>query len=107
MMCYATLTNDATKSFTMTIEGRPDFTKDWQQEFYNQRRDRLADAVGEYITCDNTDARQCYEEMLAEIDAWIKYYRTGLDKATALKSLIMGNRDVSLEFLVENVPDRY
>lgn len=82
----------------MTIEGRPDFTKDWQQEFYNQRRDRLADAVGEYITCDNTDARQCYEEILAEIDAWVKYYSTGMKKATALKELLLGHRDVSMDF---------
>lgn len=102
----------------MTIEGRPD--KDWQKEYYNQRRDRLADCVGDYITCENTDARQCYEEMLTEIDGWIKYYRAGLDKATALKSLLMGNRDVSLdfphwpsemtskEFIQENsIPDRY
>ena len=34
--------------------------KDWNQEYYNQRRDRLADAVGDYLTCDSTSARQCY-----------------------------------------------
>lgn len=91
----------------MTIEGRPDFTKDWQQEFYNQRRDRLADTIGDYLTCESTDARQCYEEMLAEIDGWIDYHKKFLSKATALKSLVMGNRDVSLEFLTESIPDRY
>ena len=102
----------------MTIEGRPE--KDWNQEYYNQRRDRLADTVGDYLTCDSTSARQCYEEMLAEIDGWIKHHREGMNKAQALKNLLMGHRDVSMDFphwpgevtskqfLQENtIPDRY
>ena len=81
----------------MTIEGRPQ--SEWDKLFYNQRRDRLADTVADYLTCESTDARQCYEEILAEVDSWIKYHRKGMEKATALKSLLMGNREV--EFLAE------
>lgn len=103
----------------MSIEETP-FIKNLEQEYYNQRRDRLADIVGDYITCENTNARQCYEDMLAEVDGWIKYYSTGMKKATALKTLLMGERDVTMDFphwpgevtskqfLQENpIPDRY
>ena len=102
----------------MTIEARPQ--KDWMETYYNQRRDRLADAVGDYLTCDATSARQCYEEMLAEVDGWIKHHRQHLSKAQALKNLLMGHRDVNMDFphwpgevtekqfLQENtIPDRY
>ena len=88
-------------------------TKDWSKEYYNQRRDRLADAVGDYLTCDDTSARQCYEEMLAEVDGWIKHHRQHLNKAQALKDLLMGERNANIEFptkqfLQENtIPDRY
>ena len=94
--------------------------KDWNQEYYNQRRDRLADAVGDYLTCDSTSARQCYEEMLAEVDGWIKHHRQHLSKAQALKDLLMGERNANMDFphwpgevtekqfLQENtIPDRY
>lgn len=81
----------------MTIEGRPQ--SDWDKEYYNQRRDRLADSVSDYLTCDSTDARQCYEEILAEVDGWIDHHRKGMEKANTLKSLLMGNREV--EFLAE------
>ncbi|AMO43055.1 hypothetical protein R1080702_046 [Cyanophage S-RIM32] len=81
----------------MTIEGRPQ--SEWDKMFYNQRRDSLADTVADYLTCESTDARQCYEEILAEVESWILHHRKGMEKATALKSLLMGNREV--EFLAE------
>lgn len=87
----------------MTIEGRPHFTeaneKFWNKTYEQQRRDRLADAVGDYLTCESTDARQCYEDMLAEIDGWIDYHQKFLNKATKLKKLIMGDYDSTVEFL--------
>lgn len=80
----------------MTTEARPQ--KDWMETYYNQRRDRLADAVGDYLTCDDTSARQCYEEMLAEVDGWINHHRQHLNKAQALKDLLMGENDVTIDF---------
>ena len=62
---------------------------DIEETYYNQRRDRLADAVGDYLTCDDTSARQCYEEMLAEVDGWINHHRQHLNKAQALKDLLI------------------
>ena len=97
-----------------------DTKKEWDQQYYNQRRDRLADAVGDYLTCDSTSARQCYEEMLAEVDSWIKHYREGLNKAQALKDLLMGERNANMDFphwpgevtnkqflQEDTIPDRY
>ena len=63
-MCYATLTNDATKSFTMTIEGRPFFANP-DKTYEKQRQDRMQDAIDDYLTDDKVPARQVYEEMLS------------------------------------------
>ena len=71
---------------------------DIEETYYNQRRDRLADAVGDYLTCDSTSARQCYEEMLAEVDSWIDHHRVQMKKAQALKYLLMGENDVTIDF---------
>ena len=102
----------------MTVEGRPQ--SEWDKMFYNQRRDRLADSVADYLTCESTSARQCYEEMLAEVDGWIKHHREGMNKAQALKNLLMGYRDVNIDFphspgdvtnkqfiQENNIPERY
>ena len=80
----------------MNIDGRTQ--EEWNKEYYNQRRDRLADAVGDYLTCDATSARQCYEEMLAEVDGWIDHHRLQMKKAQALKYLLMGENDVTIDF---------
>ena len=77
-----------------TIEGRPNTKEDWNGVFYNQRRDRLSDVIGDYITDESSDARQCYEEILSEIDGWIKYHQSYLNKTTELKSLMLGHRPV-------------
>ena len=85
------------------IEGRPKTKEDWDQTYYNQRRDRLADSVADYLTCDSTDARQCYEEILSEVDSWIQYHRKGMDKATTLKSLLMGNREFEFDTSLDHI----
>jgi hypothetical protein len=60
--------------------------------YEKQRRDRLAEAVGDYLTCEDTDARRCYEEMLAEVDSWVEYHQKYMEKALALKRLLLGER---------------
>lgn len=84
----------------MTIEGKPKMQTDGWEGFYNARRDRLADIIGDYISCESSDARQCYEEILAEIEGWISYHQKFLNKATALKALIQGER-IPSQFLTE------
>jgi hypothetical protein len=85
----------------MTIESRPPYTQQMEQfnmELYeNQRKNRLGDSIGDYLTDEDCDSRRIYEELLSEVDDWIKYHQRYLDKAVELKSLLMGNRSVTLE----------
>ena len=81
--------------------------------YEQQRRDRLSDIVGDYLTCEKTEARACYEEILSEVDGWIEYHKKFLDKAVNLKELLLGHRPIDLsninnkEFLQETIPERY
>jgi len=64
------------------------------ESFENQRRDRLADAIGDYLTDESVDARQAYEEILAEVHGWVKYHEKFLVKAQNLYTLLQGERPV-------------
>ena len=91
-MCYATLTNDATKSFTMTIEGRPFLGTD--NTYEKQRKCRMQDAIDDYLQDDKVPARQAYEEMLSCIDDVIKYHEQAYCRARGLRDLMMGHREI-------------
>ena len=39
--------------------------------YEEQRRDRLSEAITDYLTDEGVTARRCYEDMLAEVDSWI------------------------------------
>jgi hypothetical protein len=75
------------------IEGSPAY---WQESYYNQRRDRLSDVVADYLTCESTDASQFYDDLVAEVDSWIAYHQSNIDKATKLKTFLLGHADVRL-----------
>ena len=80
----------------MTIDGnRPYLGPD--ETYEKQRKDRMGDAIFEYLSDDNTSARQCYEEMLVEIEDIIKYHEKFLNNAVKLKELMMGHRFTDLE----------
>ena len=64
------------------------------ESYENQRRDRLADAIGDYLTDESVDARQAYEEILAEVQGWVKYHEKFLVKAQNLYALLQGERPV-------------
>lgn len=89
----------------MTIEGRPPFA-DLNKTYAAQRKDRMGDCIGDYLTDDEVSPRQCYEEMLSEIQTWIDYHKKQLDRATALKSLMLGNREFDLDTYKE-IPERF
>ena len=115
-MYYATLTNDATKSFTMTIEGRPELIgtdEYWQKTYAEQRKDRMQDAIDDYLQDDKVSARQTYEEMLSCVQDVIDYHKTQLDRAVELKSLMMGHRpmddmdELAAKWQYDKLPERY
>ena len=60
--------------------------------YAQQRRDRMGDAIGDYLTDEDVDARQAYEEILAEIQTWIDYHQKFLVKAQNLYALMQGER---------------
>ena len=66
----------------------PDMTYD------QQRKCRMQDAIDDYLQDDQVDSRRTYEEMLSCIQDVIDYHRNSMERATVLKSLMMGNRFV-------------
>jgi len=78
----------------MTIEGRPEIQHDWKKEFARQRKDRLQDAIDEYLQDHEVSVRQTYEEMLSCVQDVIDYHTKCLDRAVNLKSFMMGHREI-------------
>ena len=84
--------NDATKSFTMTIEGHPFLGPD--NTYEKQRKCRMQDAIDDYLQDDKVSSRQAYEEMLSCIDDVIKYHEQAYCRARDLRDLMMGHREI-------------
>ena len=100
----------------MTIEGRPDLigTEEFLNKTYAaQRKDRMQDAIDDYLQDDKVSSRQAYEEMLSCVQDVIDYHKKSLDRALDLKSFMMGNRDIdNIELLSEKwqydkLPERF
>ena len=96
----------------MTIEGRPEIQHDWEKQFEQQRKDRLQDAIDEYLQDDKVSPRRAYEEILSCIQDVMDHNRKQLDRATVLKSLMMGHRELDLDDLAikwqyDKLPERY
>ena len=64
----------------MTIEGRPEIQHDWNAEYAKQRKDRMQDAIDDYLQDEHVDARQAYEEILSCVDDVIEYITRSLKK---------------------------
>ena len=88
----------------------------WKNEYSKQRKDRMQDAIDDYLNDDKVSARQTYEEMLSGVDDVIKYHKTSMERAVDLKELMLGHRAVDameawghsdLEYLSQNLPKRY
>ena len=86
----------------MTTEGRPFLGPD--NTYEKQRKCRMQDAIDDYLQDDKVSARQTYEEMLSCINDVIEYHKSSMDRAVALRSLMMGNREVDLNDYVKNLP---
>lgn len=86
----------------MTIEGRPEIQHDWEAEYAKQRKDRMQDAIDDYLQDEKVEARQTYEEMLCCIQDVISYHKKNLKKAEDLRDLMLGYRNIDL-----NLPERY
>ena len=61
-----------------------------------ERMNRLSEIVGDYLTDETLDARHTYEQILQEVNFWIKYHSDHADKARKLRNLLRGERDLTL-----------
>ena len=88
----------------MTEEGRPTIQTDWdyEAEYRKQRRDRMQDAIDDYLQDDKISAHRTYEEILCCIHDVISYHKKNLKKAEDLRDLMLGYRNIDL-----NLPERY
>ena len=92
---------DSKEKIKQVLDREKNFYDDKQLKTYEaQRKDRMGEAIGDYLTDEKVDARLCYEEMLAEVQSWIEYHRKFLKKAETLKELMLGNRPAQLEDLI-------
>lgn len=100
----------------MTIEGRPELigTEEFLNKTYAaQRKDRMQDAIDDYLQDDKVSARQTYEEMLSCVQDVIDYHKKQLDRAVELKSLMMGHRsmddmdELAAKWQYDKLPERY
>jgi len=73
-------------------------------EYAAQRKDRMQDAIDDYLNDNKVSARQAYEEMLFGINDVIEYHKSALQRAEQLKSLMTGNREVDLGDYVKDLP---
>ena len=76
----------------------------WSNEYSKQRKDRMQDAIDDYLNDDKVSARQTYEEMLSGIDDVIEYHKKAYCRAMSLRDYMTGNTALNLE---HQIPDRY
>ena len=60
--------------------------------YAEQRKDRMRDAIGDYLSDDKVDARQAYEEILSEAQEWRDYHKENLQKAQEFLDLLQTPR---------------
>ena len=61
-----------------------------EDSYYNQRRDRLSDVVGDYLTDESLTAKDFYRDLMAEVQSWVDYHEKELKRASEAKELLEG-----------------
>ena len=73
-----------------------------EDSYYNQRRDRLSDVVGDYLTDESLTAQDFYRDLMAEVQSWVDYHEKELKRTSEVKSLLKGEdgfRNFKLELI--------
>ena len=75
-----------------------------QKSYEEQRKDRMQDAIDDYLQDDKVSSRQTYEEILSCVDDVIKYHEQSYVRARELRDLLSGygSRDY-----YKQIPERY
>ena len=56
--------------------------------YADQRRDRLSDVIGDYLSDGTMSAEDIYNEIVSEVQSWIDYHEKELNKSIKFKELI-------------------
>jgi len=67
----------------------------YMDTYEKQRRDRLGDVIGDYLTDEDTSASQFFIELKQEIQEWADYHQKFLRKAQDLQALVNGHNLMS------------
>ena len=68
-------------------------------EIYDkQRRDRLSEAVGDYLTDESTSPEQFYNDLKKEVQDWVDYYKKYYDKSLKVLSYIQDELTLPEQF---------
>ena len=65
--------------------------------YSEQRRDRLDDVVGDYISDENVSAAEFYMDLKKCIAEWLQYHQTYAKKLQDLEKMINGKGYVSID----------
>jgi len=84
--------SDAISDYWTKPTAESSTSTNWKDVYARQRKDRMQDAIDDYLNDDEVDARRAYEEILSCVDDVINYHKKEMDKAVELKSLMMGHR---------------
>ena len=76
----------------------------WKNEYSKQRKDRMQDAIDDYLNDDKVSARQAHEEMLSGVDDVIEYHKKAYCRAMSLRDYMTGSTALNLD---HRIPDRY
>ena len=59
-----------------------------EQSYYNDRRDRLADILTEYMTDGSVSAHDIHRDIMAELSGWVTTSSPFMEKAQLVKKLM-------------------
>jgi predicted house-cleaning noncanonical NTP pyrophosphatase (MazG superfamily) len=83
---------DAMTGHEGVIEGRPEIQFDWQKQYADQRKERLADSVHEYLEDDEVSILTFYNDLKDCVEEIITYHKKNKEKAQGALQLILGHR---------------
>ena len=72
------------------VEGRPEIEFDWNAEYRKQRKDRLTDAVHDYLDDSDTSILEFYNDLRDIITEMNTYHKTFAEKAEGALLLVNG-----------------
>ena len=87
------LNPENSNTFTMTIEGRPQMQHSeeyWKEEYAKQRKNRLCDAVHDYLDDADASILEFYNDLRDIIVEMNTYHKTFAEKAEGALLLVHG-----------------